>query len=82
MAEYGARSMATLRAMPWYVIHCLARTPMAASLRPPTQTPVKPSVRSPRRPDTLSRTLQGPCTANCRCCKASRSQQQPVRDAG
>ncbi len=63
MAEYGVRSMATLRAMPWYVIHCRARTPMAASLRPPTQTPVKPSTRSPRKPDTLSRTLRGPYVA-------------------
>ena len=58
IAENGARSISTFRAMPWYVIHWRARTPIAATLRPPTQTPVSPSMRFPCRPDTVCRALQ------------------------
>mmetsp|Transcript_23677 Transcript_23677/g.65667 ORF Transcript_23677/g.65667 Transcript_23677/m.65667 type:complete len:276 (+) Transcript_23677:2728-3555(+) len=54
ISEKGAKSFTTLSARPWYVIHLVARTPIAATLWPSTQTPVRPSILSPCRPDTWS----------------------------
>ena len=45
-----ARSVVTLRANPWLVIHRAMRTPMAASFSRPTHTPVSPSTRTASMP--------------------------------
>jgi hypothetical protein len=76
MSEKGAKSGHTLSARPWYVTQRVARTPMAATLAPPTQTPVRPSARSPARPDTSSSALWCPCKENSQS-PAQHAEQWP-----
>jgi len=46
IVEKPSRSVVTLSANPWDVIHPVeSRTPIAASFSSPTQIPVRPSMR-------------------------------------
>ena len=74
----GPRSRLTFSAKPWYVIHRLALTPIAATFLPSHQTPVRPSTLSPWSPHLASALQQ--CSrdlAAVACAAAAPSPGQP-----